>query len=158
MLIFIRVCVCVYVVCVCMCVHMCVHGCVITCHICVGTRGGQQRAFDILELELQAVVNCLMLVLENQLGSSGRTARRDDLVKVFVVLTQGLGLRPKNPHGGSQPSATPVAGNLMLSVSLGTRHAHSTHIQMYQSHQACTQYTYTHVPNTFTHKIKIKIF
>lgn len=49
-----------------MCTHVQVH---------VDAQRGQNRASDILELDLQAVVNCLQWVLETELWVCARTAR-----------------------------------------------------------------------------------
>lgn len=38
------------------------------------SRGGQKRILNLLQLELQEVVNCLILVLGPELGPSARTA------------------------------------------------------------------------------------
>lgn len=43
--------------------------------MCVGTCGGQKEVSDPLELELKALVNHVIWVLETEHGFSGRTAR-----------------------------------------------------------------------------------
>lgn len=46
----------------CVCVGVCAHEC--------GAYSGQKRALDLLGLELQGIVNCLIWVLEPKCGSS----------------------------------------------------------------------------------------
>lgn len=48
--------------------------CVIACHVCRGDLGGQRRGSDGLELELQAAIGHLTLVLGAKPKSSGRAA------------------------------------------------------------------------------------
>ena len=53
----------------------------------------------------------------------------------LVALAEGLGFGSQHPHGGSQPSLSPVPGNPILSSDL-------------LGYQAYVQYTYIHTGKT----------
>lgn len=64
-IVFLKFILCVWYVCVSECEYM---------HVNVGTCRHQETVSDVLEMELQAAVNCPTWVLETKVGSSGRKA------------------------------------------------------------------------------------
>lgn len=64
---------------------MCLCICMYIYQMCAGTYQGQKRVLDLLELESQAVVNCLIWVLGIGPGSSARTASSLNCCTVFAA-------------------------------------------------------------------------
>lgn len=67
---------------------------------CAGAHGGQKRALDLQEQELQAAVSSLTWVLRTELWSSGR--------ETILLLTEESSLQPNNHFLVPTPTNTSV--------------------------------------------------
>jgi hypothetical protein len=100
------------------------------CHRCSGALGGQKRASDPLELELQAVVSCLVWVMGSELRPSGRAVSDLNhwvvtpdflyfLVEIILFL-QGYGLSFHPIYFLITGKVTTTADKLRLTLMVST--------------------------------------
>ena len=91
-------------VCVCIRVYMCVNVCVNACHVCAVSLGARKGSLNLPKLKSQAVVSCLLWVLETWGKQQGHCpASRPPLV-VTVSNHLFIFTETRQEAGGTAPS------------------------------------------------------